>query len=51
MMKKRNSLLVNKISEDEVIEIISNECCNGDKQKGKRVYEEAVKTIKENSGQ
>ena len=48
--KKEFTTSQQKISEDEVIEKISNECCNGDKQKGKRVYE-AVKMIKENSGQ
>ena len=30
----------------EIIEKISNECCNGDKQKGKKVYEEAINLIK-----
>ncbi|MCJ7636186.1 MAG: hypothetical protein MUO21_01715 [Nitrososphaeraceae archaeon] len=49
--KKEFTTSQQKISEDEVIEKISNECCNRDKQKGKRVYEEAVKMIKENSGQ
>lgn len=34
------------ISPDEVIEKISNECFNGDKQKGKKVYEEAINLIK-----
>ncbi len=31
---------------DEVIEKISNECFNGDKQKAKKVYEEAINLIK-----
>ena len=30
----------------QVIEKISNECFNGDKQKGKKVYEEAINLIK-----
>jgi hypothetical protein len=34
------------ISYSEIIEKISNECCNGDKQKGKKVYEEAINLIK-----
>jgi len=35
-------------SPEEVIEKISNECFNGDKQKGKKLYEEAIKLIKSN---
>jgi hypothetical protein len=31
---------------EEVIEKITNEYCNGDKQKGKKVYEEAIFLIK-----
>ena len=31
---------------EEVIEKISNECFNGDKQKGKKVYEQAMHLIK-----
>ena len=34
------------ISYGKIIEKISNECCNGDKQKGKKVYEEAINLIK-----
>ena len=34
------------ITPEEVIEKISNECFNGDKQKGKKVYEEAINLIK-----
>jgi hypothetical protein len=34
------------IPPEEVIEKISNECCNGDKQKGKKIYDEAIKLIK-----
>jgi len=32
---------------DEVIEQISKDCCNGDREKGKRVYQEAVNVITE----
>ena len=35
------------VSEDEVIDEISRECCDGDKEKGKKVYEEAVKVLRE----
>src|SRR5574342_1080265 len=35
------------VSEDEVIDQISRECCNGDKEKGKKVYEEALKILRE----
>jgi hypothetical protein len=34
------------IPPEVVIEKISNVCCNGDKQKGKNVYEEAINLIK-----
>ena len=34
------------IPPEEVIEKISNECCNGDKQKGKKIYDEAIALIK-----
>lgn len=34
------------IPPEEVIEKISNECCNGDKQKGKKIYYEAINLIK-----
>jgi len=34
------------ISHDEIIKKISNECFNGDKQKAKKVYEEAINLIK-----
>jgi hypothetical protein len=34
------------ISYDEIIKKISNECFNGDLQKAKKVYEEAINVIK-----
>jgi hypothetical protein len=45
---EKNEIKTNKenISPEEVIEKISNECCNGDKQKGKKIYDEAIKLIK-----
>ena len=35
------------VSEDEVIDQISRECCNGDKEKGRIAYQEALKVLKE----
>jgi hypothetical protein len=34
------------ISNNEIIKKISNECFNGDMQKAKKVYEEAINVIK-----
>ena len=34
------------ISHEEIIKKISNDCCNGDLQKAKKVYEEAINVIK-----
>ena len=35
------------ISEDEVIDQISRECCNGDREKGRIAYREAVNVLRE----
>ena len=35
------------VSEEEVIDQISKECCNGDREKGKQVYQEAVNVLRE----
>jgi hypothetical protein len=35
------------VSEDEVIDQISRECCNGDKEKGRIAYQEALKVLRE----
>ena len=45
---EKNEIKTNleNIPPEEVIEKISNECFNGDKQKGKKVYEEAINLIK-----
>ena len=45
---EKNEITTNKedIPPEEVIEKISNECFNGDKQKAKKVYEEAINVIK-----
>ena len=39
------------ISEDEVIDQISRECCNGDREKGRIAYQEAVKVLREKTRQ
>src|SRR3546814_15071371 len=45
--KQRFTTTQENVSEDEVIEQISRDCCNGDREKGKRVYQEAVNVIRE----
>ena len=45
--KQRFTSSQENVSEDEVIDQISKDCCNGDKEKGKQVYAEAVKVIRE----
>jgi hypothetical protein len=35
------------VSEDEVIDQISRECCNGDKEKGRIAYQEALRVLRE----
>jgi len=46
--EEKNEIIINQESmpPEEVIEKISNECFNGDMQKGKKVYEEAINLIK-----
>ena len=44
--KKKITTNQENIPPEQVIEKISNECFNGDKQKGKKVYEEAIFLIK-----
>jgi hypothetical protein len=39
------------VSEDEVIDEISRECCNGDREKGKVAYQEAIKVLREKARQ
>src|SRR5215211_983430 len=39
------------VSEDEVIDQISRECCNGDREKGRIAYQEAVKVLREKTRQ
>ena len=44
--KKESKTSLENIPPEEVIEKISNECFNGDLQKAKKVYEEAINVIK-----
>jgi hypothetical protein len=39
------------VSEDEVIDKISHECCNGDREKGRIAYQEALKVLREKTRQ
>src|ERR671921_2107895 len=39
------------VSEDEVIDQISRECCNGDKEKGRIAYKEAINVLREKTRQ
>jgi hypothetical protein len=45
--KQRFTSTQENVPEDEVIDQISRDCCNGDREKGKQVYAEAVKVIRE----
>ena len=36
------------VSEDEVIDQISRECCNGDREQGKIAYNEAINVLRKN---
>jgi hypothetical protein len=49
--KQRYTTTQENVSEDEVIDQISRDCCNGDREKGKQVYQEAVKVIREKTKQ
>ena len=37
------------VSEDEVIDQISRECCNGDREKGEKVYRQALNILRQNT--
>ncbi len=49
--KQRFTSSQENVSEDEVIDQISKECCNGDREKGKQVYQEAVNVLREKTRQ
>jgi len=39
------------VPHEQFIDKLSNQCCNGDKQQAQKVYQEAVNTLKEKTGQ
>jgi|SRR5215204_271734 len=45
--RQRFTTTKENVSEDEVIDQISREFCNGDKEKGRIAYQEAVKVLRE----
>ena len=45
--KQRFTTTEENVSEDEVIDQISRECCNGDREKGRIAYQEAIKVLRE----
>src|SRR5215211_5461924 len=45
--RERFTTTQENVSEDEVIDQISRECCNGDREKGRIAYQEAVKVLRE----
>jgi hypothetical protein len=45
--RERFTSIQENVSEDEVIDEISRECCNGDREKGKVAYQEAIKVLRE----
>jgi hypothetical protein len=47
--RQRFTTTQENVSEDEVIDQISSECCNGDREKGRIAYQEAIKVLREKS--
>jgi hypothetical protein len=47
--KQRFMTTQENVSEDEVIDQISRECCNGDREKGEKVYQQAVNILRDNT--
>ena len=47
--RQRFTTTQENVSEDEVIDQISRECCNGDKEKGRIAYQEEIKVLREKS--
>ena len=45
--KQRFTTTQENVSEDEVIDQISRECCNGDREKAEKVYQQAVNLLRE----
>jgi hypothetical protein len=49
--RERFTTTQENVSEDEVIDQISRECCNGDKEKGRIAYQEAINVLREKTRQ
>src|SRR5215203_1136042 len=49
--RERFTTTQENVSEDEVIDQISRECCNGDKEKGRIAYKEAINVLREKTRQ
>jgi hypothetical protein len=49
--RQRFTSIKENVSEDEVIDKISHECCNGDRKKGRIAYQEALKVLREKTRQ
>ena len=47
--KQRFTTTEENVSEDEVIDQISRECCNGDREKGEKIYQQAINILRENT--
>jgi type II secretory ATPase GspE/PulE/Tfp pilus assembly ATPase PilB-like protein len=47
MVKDKDLQIQENISEDKVIDKLSCECCNGDREKGRIVYQEVLKVVRE----
>ena len=47
--KQRFTTTQENVAEDEVIDQIARECCNGDREKGEKVYQQAIKILRENT--
>jgi hypothetical protein len=45
--RQRFTTTQENVSEDEVIDQISRECCNGDREKGRIAYQEALNVLRE----
>jgi len=49
--KKEFTTTQQNVPYDQFIDRLSNQCCNGDKQQAQKVYQEAVNSLKEKTGQ
>jgi hypothetical protein len=51
MIRHRFTSTQENVSEDEVIDEISRECCNSDREKGRIAYQEAINVLREKTRQ